>query len=76
MICLIFFIRIFSIRTTRKFFVVGNKLDVFFQQHIYFLLKTLEDDSLYLSYKLNRSILMIGKYSESLLLVFCYCEHH
>ena len=49
-------------------------MSFFLQQHIYILLKTLEDNSLYLFYKLNQSILLINKYIKSLLLVFYYWE--
>ena len=38
----------------------------FLQQYIYFLLKTLKDNSFYLFYKLSQSILSINKYIENL----------
>ena len=81
---LIFFIRIFIIRMffitiiRRDFYVVSNKLRnrfFFFFSTITFLLKTLEDNSFCLFYKLNLSILLIDKYTESPLLVFYYCKN-
>ena len=63
----IFFIiifRIFSIRIIRRnFCVVSKKLShiFFLQQHIYILLKTLDDNSLYLFCKLNQSMSLIDK---------------
>ena len=49
-------------------------LDVFFSLTA-ILLKAVEDISLYLFKILNQSILLIGKYIESLLLVFYYYEN-
>ena len=36
---------------------------------------TLEDNNLYIFYKLDQSILLTGKYIESLLLVFYHCKN-
>ena len=69
----VFFIRIFFIRIIRRnFYVINNKLIRLFllQQHIYILLKTLEDNSFYLYSKLNQSILLIDKYIKTPFLVF------
>ena len=50
-------------------------IDIFFSLTTYLnSSKALDDNSIYLFYKLNQSRLYIDKYMESLLLVFHYCE--